>query len=203
MEYLFQKSANQLISIKFDFLPSDINIKDLSDSRNKIEYVKKLKPFLKKISHEKRQLVLNEVIKAFNDIPLPKIMMSWEDLKSLIAYGHVIGSHTVTHSMLGTMNNEEELRFELEESGKIINSKLGIFPLTISYPVGSYNDEVIRLSKIAGYKLGLAVKQEPYNLINGNLFEISRIELYNESWWKTKLRITNRLEDIKKLIRYK
>jgi peptidoglycan/xylan/chitin deacetylase (PgdA/CDA1 family) len=187
LEYLFQKSANQQISINFDFLPSDLNIKDLSDSRNKIEYVKKLKPFLKKISHEKRQLVLNEVIKAFNDIPLPKIMMSWEDLKSLIASGHVIGSHTVTHSMLGTMNNEEELRFELEESGNIINRKLGFFPLTISYPVGSYNNDVIRLSKMAGYKLGLAVKQQPYNPICDNLFEIPRIELYNESWWKTKL----------------
>ena len=36
-----------------------------------------------------------------------------------------------------------------------------------------------------------------------DLFEVSRIELYNEPWWKTRLRITNTLENIKSLIRYK
>jgi hypothetical protein len=35
------------------------------------------------------------------------------------------------------------------------------------------------------------------------LFEVSRIELYNEPWWKTRLRITNILENIKSLIHYK
>jgi hypothetical protein len=67
--------------------------------------------------------------------------------------------------------------------------------------VGSYNEKVQQLSKENGYKLGLVVNQDEYVPDKTNLFEIQRIELYNEPWWKTKLRITNRLEKIKKIIR--
>jgi len=58
------------------------------------------------------------------------------------------------------------------------------------------------LSKKAGYKFGLAVKQKLFNPSTDNFFEIPRIELYNESWLKTRLRISNTLEHIKKAIGY-
>jgi peptidoglycan/xylan/chitin deacetylase (PgdA/CDA1 family) len=93
--------------------------------------------------------------------------------------------------MLGTMESEEEITAELEYSGNRIKQQIGYFPLTISYPVGSYNDTTIRLSKLAGYKIGLAVKQLPYEPNIHNCYEIPRIELYNESWLKTRLRIDN------------
>ncbi|MBI3519306.1 MAG: polysaccharide deacetylase family protein, partial [Bacteroidetes bacterium] len=124
-------------------------------------------------------------------------------LREMLSQGHIIGSHTVKHSMLGTMTNESEIRYELEESANTLSKKLGIFPLTISYPVGSYNETTVRISKEVGYKIGLAVKQTVYDPETVDLFEIPRIELYNESWWKTKLRIDNTLERIKKIIKYK
>ncbi len=105
--------------------------------------------------------------------------------------------------MLGTMTNENEIKNELLISAKTIEEKLGHFPITISYPVGSFNDTTKRISKEIGYKIGLAVKQNTYNPNKEDLFEISRIELYNEPWWKTRLRITNTLENIKSIIRYK
>ena len=61
----------------------------------------------------------------------------------------------------------------------------------------------IKISKEIGYKMGLAVKQMVYDPAQVDLFEIPRIELYNESWWKTRLRIDNTLERIKKIIKYK
>ncbi len=203
LEYLFLNSKNFKVSLEFDFLPMELKVNELNSRKEKIEYVKKLKPVLKKMSHEKRELVLKEVANAFNDVELPKLMMNWDDLKMLIDFGHEIGSHTVTHSMLGTMKKEEEIRDELEISAETIKNKLGKAPITISYPVGSYNDESIMLSKLVGYKIGLSVKQDVYYPEKDNLFEIPRIELYNEPWWKTKLRISNRLENIKKIIRYR
>jgi len=80
---------------------------------------------------------------------------------------------------------------------------LGHFPTTISYPVGSYNETTKRISKEVGYKIGLAVNQNIYDPDKQDLFEIPRIELYNEPWWKTRLRITHTLENIKSIIRYK
>ena len=130
------------------------------------------------------------------------MMMNWNDLKTLHNKGHYIGSHTVTHSMLGTMTNEMEIRNELTKSAKLIEYNLGYYPLTISYPVGSFNSQIKKISDKSGYKIGLAVKQDIYSPNNDDIFEVSRIELYNEPWWKTKLRISNNLEKIKRIIKH-
>ena len=128
--------------------------------------------------------------------------MDWSDLIELHKAGHYIGSHTVSHCMLGTMINEEEIKDELLRSAQMIEKHLGYFPKTISYPVGSYNQTTIKLSKEIGYSVGLVVKQKLYDPKVESLFEIPRIELYNESWLKTKLRILNYIEPLKSLIRY-
>lgn len=203
LEHLFQFTSIENIDMNFEFLPQELRIHKLNSHNERLSYVTKLKPFLKTLSHDKRQLVLDKVIETYFDIELPKLMMNWDDLKKLQNEGHYIGSHTVTHCMLGTMNNENDITSELVLSGKRIEEKLGYFPLTISYPVGSFNKTTKELAKKAGYKIGLAVKQNVHNPQKEDLFEVSRIELYNEPWWKTRLRITNTLENIKSLIRYK
>ncbi len=202
LEHCFQYTKKSDIDLIFNFLPLDLQVTELSTGEKRIEYVKKLKPFLKKISHRKRNLILDRVIEAYNDVDLPRIMMDWKDLLKLTEQGHYIGSHTVSHCMLGTMDDPNEIRDELQISGGIIEKHLGYFPKTISYPVGSYNETTIKLSKEAGYTIGLAVKQKPYYPAKDDIFEIPRIELYNENWLKTRLRISNILENIKTVIRY-
>lgn len=203
LEYLFQHTAIAEIIIDFDFLPADLKTTHLKNVEERIKYVSKLKPFLKKLSHTQREQVLQRVNETYADISLPNLMMNWDDLRALKNAGHYIGSHTITHCMLGTMSDEQEVKHELLASGNKIKNELGYFPLSISYPVGSFNETTKRLAKEAGYQLGLAVKQNIYNPSIDDLFEISRIELYNEPWWKTKLRISNALENLKSLIKYK
>jgi len=203
LEHLFQFTKKTEILIDFECLPTELKITHLNTPTAKIEYIKKLKPFLKKLSHTDRASILDRIVKTFSDAELPKLMMNWTDLQKLREYGHYIGSHTLSHCMLGTMDNQQEIKDELLNSGKKIEQKLGYFPISISYPVGSFSEQTKQIAKETGYKIGLAVKQNIYNQEKDGLFEISRIELYNESWWKTKLRISNRLENIKKLIRYK
>ncbi|OFY85160.1 MAG: hypothetical protein A3F72_05110 [Bacteroidetes bacterium RIFCSPLOWO2_12_FULL_35_15] len=203
LEHLFQFTSKKSIDLNFDFLPQNIKVNTLNNYEERIKYVSILKPFLKSISHKQRQTVLSRVIETYNDIQFPQLMMNWSDLQKLKEEGHYVGSHTVTHCMLGTMDNENEIVFELKQSGKRIEEQLGYFPLTISYPVGSFNKRTKELAKEAGYKIGLAVKQNVHDRRKDDLFEVSRIELYNEPWWKTRLRITNTLENIKKFIRYK
>ena len=166
-------------------------------------YARQLKPELKKIDHFNRLVVLKKIQKIAKIQELPKLMMNWDDIKKLISKGHYIGSHTVNHFMLGTVDDENIIAKELKESREIIHAKLGFYPQTISYPVGSYNDATITLSQKLGYQFGLAVKQDIFNPNKHSKFEIPRIELYNESWFKTKLRISHILEKIKILIRYR
>lgn len=203
LEYIFQYSKNNHITFPFDFIPKEWKDNEFSSFDEKIAFIKKFKPFLKTISHQNREQVLNHLKQHWNDVELPKLMMNWEQVRTIYRKGHYIGSHTVNHVMLGTMEDETMIFDELKNSGTAIEKELGFFPRTISYPVGSYNQMVIEQSKKAGYMFGLAVGQDEQKLIDSNFFEIKRIELYNEPWWKTKLRISNSLEKIKKIIRYR
>lgn len=203
LEHSFQKTNKNKIELPFDFIPEKYRVKEFQNKEERLSYVAELKPFLKTIESEKREQVLLAIEKAFDDVETPKVMMNWEDLKQLKQLGHCIGSHTVTHNMLGTMSNEKDILKELEVSAARIKEELGHFPITISYPIGSFNEKTKALSKQAGYKIGLAVKQDIFDPKKEDLFEVSRIELYNESWFKTKLRISNTLEKIKKIIRYR
>lgn len=203
LEHLFQHTHIPVLDLSFDFLPSDLKIKTLKTSAHRLAYIAKLKPFLKTITHENRNLVLEQIQQTYTDVELPKLMMNWNDLQQLKTAGHYIGSHSATHAMLGTMNNPEETKTELLASANQIEQALGHFPISISYPVGSFNSQTKQLSKDVGYKLGLAVKQTIYDPNKDDVFEIPRIELYNEPWYKTRLRITNSLETIKTLIGYK
>jgi peptidoglycan/xylan/chitin deacetylase (PgdA/CDA1 family) len=203
LEYYFQNTQTSNVNLIFDFLPLNLQVTALSTRKDRLEYIKKLKPFLKTLSHEQRDLVLKRITETYNDVNLPRLMMDWQDLLKLYNSGHYIGSHTVSHYMLGSMSDEDQIRNELVLSAELIKQNLGYFPKSISYPIGSYNETTIRLSKEAGYSIGLAVKQQMYDPVKDSIFEIPRIELYNENWFKTKMRITNLLETIKKTIGYK
>ncbi|MFQ3576912.1 MAG: polysaccharide deacetylase family protein, partial [Cytophagales bacterium] len=162
-----------------------------------------LKPHLRTLTHEQREIVLNRVKSSFQDVILPKLMMNWDDLRTIKNKGNYVGSHSVSHSMLATVSDEEIIRHEVLHSAKRINDELGYFPISFSYPLGNYDERTISILKESGYKMGLAVKQNVFNPLKDNVFSVPRIELYNESWWKTKLRISNRLEELKYWIGYK
>ncbi|NOT74601.1 MAG: polysaccharide deacetylase family protein [Cyclobacteriaceae bacterium] len=203
LDYAFGHTRISKIHLGFNFLPQELRVEDLFSADDRINYVKKFKGVIKKLSHVQRNQLLEVVFQTYNDVEFPKNMMSWNDLKQLSQAGHYIGSHTAAHGMLGTMDHVNEIRSELLTSAEAIEKNLGYFPTTISYPVGSYNQKVIDISKEVGYKTGLAVKQTIFNPEKDSQFEIPRIELYNEPWWKMKLRITNLLGNIKTVTGYK
>lgn len=203
LEHCFRNFTPDHINLDFEFLPKDLKQVDFDEKTTPLDYARRLKPELKKIDHFNRLLVLQEIQKITKIDDLPKLMMNWDDIKKLTSKGHYVGSHTVNHFMLGTVDDENIIGKELKESREIIYSKLGFYPRTISYPVGSYSEATINVSKKLGYQFGLAVKQDIFNPNKHSKFEIPRIELYNESWFKTKLRISHILEKIKILIRYR
>ncbi len=199
LDYLFHyTNISEFSSMRLG-LPKDLDVGILPTETERVEYVRKLKPWLKTLSHNQRQIILSGFYSKITDVTIPKMMMSWDDLVALKAKGHFVGSHGVTHAMLGTIQDEQEIKKELLVSGSRIHECLGSFPLTISYPVGSFNDKVKLFSKEAGYMFGLAVKQKDYDPMKDDFFEIPRIELYNESWIKTKLRISGKINQIKKI----
>ncbi|MEO5563214.1 MAG: polysaccharide deacetylase family protein [Chitinophagaceae bacterium] len=191
VDYLLQHTRIQELILDMDFVPSSLRVIECKNELQRIKAGGIIKPWMKGLSNEKRQLVFNHLRNIFTDVDLPRDkMMSWKDLQQMESAGFYIGSHSLTHPLLASIKEEDELLLELRESAKQIQINVGKFPVTISYPVGSYNDSVISCAKQAGYKMGLAVEQRFYDTEKDDIFAIPRVELYNEPMWKCKLRIS-------------
>lgn len=200
LDKLFEKTNKEKVDLNYSFLPAELRVNELKNHEERLKYVRSLKPFLKTVNNSQRETVINRIIETYTDVETQGEMMNWDQVRQLQSYGHYIGSHTVSHPVLGMMEENAAIREELFLSGEKIKNELGYFPLSVSYPVGSCNCTVKRLAAEVGYKTGLAVDQKTYDPEKDDLFHVPRMELYNESWLKTKLRISNKIEKIKRLL---
>ncbi|MEL6720148.1 MAG: polysaccharide deacetylase family protein, partial [Bacteroidota bacterium] len=178
----------------------DLKKTSWNNKEERIQYGKKLKPFLKTLPNKQRERLYHQLIKSFDDVSVPKnLMLDWDEVSYLSRKGVVIGSHTVSHPLLEKIEIEAEIEEELGKSYEELAQKLTV-PLSIAYPVGSYDNRVKKISKKIGYKYGLAVNHISYDQEKHDLFEIPRIDLYTESFLKSKMRINGTLMRVKQLI---
>ena len=70
-----------------------------------------------------------------------------------------IGSHTLTHSNLTKMTHNEKIH-ELSESKRILEQITGREVLSMAYPEGNYDKEVIESVKESGYEIAFAVQDK-------------------------------------------
>jgi peptidoglycan/xylan/chitin deacetylase (PgdA/CDA1 family) len=201
VDHLFQQTQLRKLELEMDFVPHAFKVIQWKDLPERLAAGARLKPWMKSLSNDERYQVLDRLQRTFVDVELPRDkMMNWDDLRQIQSAGFTVGSHSVSHPLLASIKKEEELFFELKESGNRIATELGKFPETISYPVGSYDSRVILSAKKAGYKMGLAVRQQFYETNKDDLFSVPRVELYNEPMWKCKLRINGVYSWLKKQI---
>lgn len=197
-DYVFQNTRKTNLLINLEGKSISYN---WPNKKDKFTTAKNLKIVLKKTNIENRVRLLNEIVEQFSDVEYPKSpYLNWQDLRDLQNEGVIIGSHSANHELLDQIEDMNLLEYELKHSRNRIKEELGQFPETISYPNGNYNDTVQDFAKKVGYKFGLAVNQKKYDPSVDGLYEIPRIELFNEPLWKTKLRISGRIQSIKRII---
>ena len=203
VDHIFEHTKKlHLDNFSFSYLSAEFRQTKWHDATERISYGKRFKQHLKWISSDARNAIIECLLFNFNDVESPSgMMMSWDDIKQLNTAGFDVGSHSVTHPTLATVKNNAELNYELEYSAKKIKERTNIESSVFSYPGGSYDERVKVFTKEAGYKAGLAVNRQLYSPLKNDLFEIPRIELYNEVWYKTKLRINGTISFIEKIIR--
>ncbi len=111
----------------------------------------------------------------FERVKVKKPIASWEDIKYALKEGFEIGSHTMTHRALTTLDNKS-LKQEIELSKKILEDKLGTEINTFCYPYGDYDEKVISAVKEAGYKLAFSVNSG--HIIKGdNPYTLKRLHM--------------------------
>jgi peptidoglycan/xylan/chitin deacetylase (PgdA/CDA1 family) len=80
--------------------------------------------------------------------------LSWDDVREIVRLGHDIGSHTVTHADLGTLD-ETQARAELVESKRVLEEQTGRRVRWFAYPYGGRHNfclDYLPLVREAGYE---------------------------------------------------
>lgn len=202
LDYHFIHSKKMKLNLSLELLPANFANTAFSDTQARLQFARQLKPFLKKVSNSTRIHLYHQVLESLDDVTVPSnLIMNWTELNEIKKEGVVIGSHTRTHPLLNKLETAEEMIDELKGSAEQIKKQLGHFPITISYPIGGYNEQIKKIAAEQGYQIGLAVNQVHYNPAVHDRFEIPRIELYNESMIKSRLRISGIVSMANKFLR--
>ncbi len=200
-DYVFQHEKNW-IKLEGDYVPPNFSDMSWSNLEEGIEWAKKVKPWMKSLPNHNRLEVMEALMKQHHSKEFPRnMMMNWNQVRELQTAGFYVSSHSHTHPMLASLQDENEILEELQSSSNILEKQLGHRPLTISYPIGSFDDRVIKAAGLAGYKYGLAVEQRFYRTETDSVFAIPRVELYQEAWWKSRMRISGLYQTVKKLVK--
>jgi peptidoglycan/xylan/chitin deacetylase (PgdA/CDA1 family) len=88
-------------------------------------------------------------------LPQRRLMMNWDEARSLQRSGHVIGSHTITHPNVAHVKHDDDLRNEVAESKRVIEQQVGHAVTHFSYPhpalTPQWNERTITAIREAGY----------------------------------------------------
>jgi peptidoglycan/xylan/chitin deacetylase (PgdA/CDA1 family) len=82
-------------------------------------------------------------------------LMDWREVENLRRDGFEIGSHTATHRDL-TETNPAEAKFEIEDSKRMLEDRLGGAIDFFAYPYGRYSEDTRELVRQAGYRAACA-----------------------------------------------
>ncbi len=109
-----------------------------------------------------------------NENKEPLNLLTNHQISEMIAYGIEFGSHLSHHVHLPKLS-KEKMRLELDESKLFLEKEFGIKVFSVAYPFGSYTNEVLTITKEAGYKYGVTTKIGDNK--NANDFELFRIPI--------------------------
>jgi peptidoglycan/xylan/chitin deacetylase (PgdA/CDA1 family) len=109
----------------------------------------------------------------FIDNPMQELLkgnkhLSWDEMRWLASKGIEIGSHTINHKMLWTCPREV-IRTEIVDSKKIIRDRIGIDPVSFSYPFATPTDDKKLLEFI-----GQCIAEAGYRFAVGTTIGVSK-----------------------------
>lgn len=163
ISYYFHNSSNSNLQ-KAENLLKIFNIKVNTNIKkvNRFDLVEFVIADLKKLENEMLSEFIKELDSIFsnykNQLMDKRPWLNWEEINEMKKNKISFGSHTHNHVLL-TNTSEEQVRFELNHSKKIIDEKLNTNTKLFCYPNGNYNDNVLKMCKDSGYEIAVTVKR--------------------------------------------
>ena len=102
-------------------------------------------------NEEQEEFMYEQLYPGVNRRKVPAHLrsMSWEQVKLLSSQGHVIGSHSTSHKRLSNVAMENELRHEIVDSGRVIESIIGTKVEHFAFPFGNLSSLSLSALKVA------------------------------------------------------
>lgn len=93
-----------------------------------------------------------------------KLWMDDSNLVSMVCDGHLIGLHSFSHPMMMRSLERKIQEQEYHQNFRHLREALGVNPVSMSHPSGSYNDETIEILKSLrieiGFRSSFVIKEE-------------------------------------------
>ena len=115
-----------------------------------------------------RDQLYSGISKEFK-IPSNLRSMSWDQIRTLVEQGHIIGSHSMSHRRLSEITELGELEYEIIESGKVIEKQIDAKVRHFAFPFGN----VTGFSKPAA-DIAIANYEFVFSGIRGSNFRLPR-----------------------------
>lgn len=107
--------------------------------------------------------------------------LSWKQIKEISQSGVEIGSHSITHRNLTTLDKKDAF-YEIMDSKKRIEDIIGRQVRYFAYPFGgknAFNNSIKDLVKKCGYEKAY-INIMGFNNSNSDPYELRRIRIYND-----------------------
>ena len=102
-------------------------------------------------------------------------LMTFDELAELVADGHEIGSHSMTHCMMPECD-DHALAYEVAQSRQILQDRLGQPIESFCYPNGNSDVRTAHAVAKAGYRRGVTTEWG-YNGIENDQFRLRRFDM--------------------------
>lgn len=114
---------------------------------------------IKHLDQGQRQKVANAIVAAAGGNPLPALMMTHDQVRSLRALGMELGAHTVTHPILARLAPDaafEEMRRGKLELEQIVGEPMQLFAYPNGVPSQDYGQAHVRMARDCGFSASVS-----------------------------------------------
>lgn len=137
--------------------PATGTIHDLTNSHARAAAFQNASEICAKSSASAREELIQNAVRSVNPDPFPNesdLMMTWDDARTLVKSGHIVGSHTMTHPNVAQVS-AAEARSELTDSKLKLEKELGELVKHFSYPHPAlnpqWNESTLKITEELGY----------------------------------------------------
>ena len=123
----------------------------LTDDGSRHRTCLRVKHALTTMARPERDRVIDDIASRLGATLPTDRMMTWEDARMAVGYGHVIGAHTFSHALLAEVT-EAEARVEMERSQDDLREHLGLERPHFCFPGGSTTPALCELARSMGFR---------------------------------------------------